>query len=271
MHIVAFKKHEYAAGYDDYRRLQYEVFVQELGWSAIPSDHESGLILESETDDHCIFVNCIDDHGICAGTLRGFPNAAILMPHSELFTRHLNRAFLAGHLDRVGSINGVAVAKAFRGSGYLSRDKANSESSRSSIGSDMLCCLVDAMAKQGCRIVFLSTGAIPMALLFSRLGGKIVDGPFSFSGPLPALINMGAVIGHLVHGSRPGHFTSIEMGEWQERAHAYFCDCEGETLREQILSRYVLANLIGLDRVEKQEPMLQESSLRQGSLLAEAS
>jgi hypothetical protein len=101
------------AAFRAYREIKYRVFVEELGWADLADARNPGLIKVDAYDPISSFALLSTASGEPFAIVRATPLSRGF-PYRELFERHLAQPAFADHLDRLCSINALAVLPDYR-------------------------------------------------------------------------------------------------------------------------------------------------------------
>lgn len=160
------------ARYEMFHAIRLEVFCRSLGWT-LPSD--SGRW--HDPFDRAARCALAERGGEPIGILRAL-RASTAFPHRELFEAHIERCGLGEHLDKVGTLNALAVLPAYRRRVY-----ANSCSdARGTAAHLLLRACIDDLASDGVCVVMATVMGLVSARSFLSVGFRLLDLPRSMPG-----------------------------------------------------------------------------------------
>ena len=159
--------------------------MEELGWADLADARNPGLIKVDAYDPISSFA--------LLSTASGQPFAIVRatalnrgFPYRELFERHLAQPAFADHLDRLCSINALAVLPDYRRRVF--RESAHGW--QGSAGQLLLLGILQHMARAGLAGAILTTGYPAASRLCRRVGFEVIDRPVGSAQTREPLQNM---------------------------------------------------------------------------------
>jgi GNAT superfamily N-acetyltransferase len=191
------------ARFAEYLRIKYQVFVEECGWSTVPSDRAVRMAAEDEFDTLGQFVLARELGGMAVGIARGI-RITNGFPHRALFESHLRSAELAPLANALSTINALAVRKEHRGTTIA----GTSHLGKVTVARMILVELIGVLRDLGARIVFVSADSAHSVRVFSRLGFYVIDPAAKYAGAPREVVNM-ALLTNDAHRFRELHSPLI--------------------------------------------------------------
>lgn len=186
--LIGFSASDSQDLFEDYLRVKYSVFVEECGWNELPSLKENKIALPDPYDEIGKFV-LVKDRNQPIGIARGI-NIEGDFPHKELFAELLNSKAMAAILEKLSTINAVAILKDFRGTlvtmeGYRERI---------TLGAAILFSIVKLLKSHGASVVLISSDPLGAGIFFRRLGFYVLTFPYRYAASPTMLVNMSLII-----------------------------------------------------------------------------
>lgn len=223
--------------YRAYRKLKYQVFVTELGWSSLKDESGEAIARPDPFDEVGRFLVAMTEEGLPIGTVRAV-HLKRAFPHRDLFERHCCNPEFSCLMDSACTLNALAVLPEYR-------RKTFRISGRRWIGSAahlLMLGMIRHMEQEGSKAAIVTTDGIVPTRLCHSLGFRVIDSPTITDLRSEPLVNMGMVFGseaHICVQRKCGMKTptrGLLKGD-PGRLLCYFESCERQALGSHKLER----------------------------------
>ncbi len=180
--------------YKAYLNIKYQVFVRELSWSTLADESDKAIAREESFDEASRFLVASTDKGLPIGTVRAiFLNQGF--PHQDLFEHHLRQPVFNQIIDRLCTLNALAVLPPYRRQIY----RVSNQGWVGAVGRLLMLGLIRSLAQEGMKGAIVTTAGTVSTLLCAHLGFYAIDKP-TFTSLQPELMtNMGIIFGSDAH------------------------------------------------------------------------
>src|SRR5262245_18328376 len=176
--------------YDEYRRLRYQVFVAEQGWTGLSHEGEPGMAMKHPADEHARFWLARNETGAVVGEVR-VVSLVHAFPHKELFATHLRRCEMQNMLPFMGTLNSLAVLPWYRGLHCQIRGDVRSETAARAL----LRASLQGSTEQGLRALIATAQNPSSARALVGAGFRMIDTPIRTAlHPHFLMANVGVVL-----------------------------------------------------------------------------
>lgn len=152
---VDFSFGEMPTHYEDFLRIKYRVFVEELGWSSVPHDTATGKAREEISDHGSDFVIAVDPDDEPVGIARGtLPQKLEALYRREWYPEFLNIPCVREAEGRVATINAVAVLPKYRRS--MREGRHREERRDDAVSSQLMKRIIGRLSDAGALVIVLS-------------------------------------------------------------------------------------------------------------------
>lgn len=179
--------------YRAYRRLKYQVFVEELSWRELIDSSEAATTKEDPFDAAGRFLLAVDDGGLPIGVVR-----AIALkdgfPHRDLFEHHLHHPQFSAMLQSICMLNALAVLPAYRGKTFRTAE----QNWEGSVARLLVLGIMRLMEEQNNKAA-IATAQGAVVFFFQKLGFVVIDRPAVTHLHPDIFTNVGLVFGSSGH------------------------------------------------------------------------
>jgi len=235
--IKSFCKSDNHDLYQAYRRLKYQVFVEELGWHSLV-DGSGELIAKEDPFDSCgHFMIAINSEGLPIGVIRGI-SLKHGFPHRDLFEQHLRHHEFNAMIENICTLNALAVLPACRGKVF----RVNGCSWESSIAKLLVLGIIRLFEQQNLKATIATAEGL-VVRFFQKIGFLVIDRPgVTYLHP-DIFTNVGLVFGSSAHlkvldDCKMGTDQSPAIDEVASNLLKYFERCQSEALGPNTLNSF---------------------------------
>ena len=228
--IKYFTKQSGKAFYEASRKIKYQVFVTEFGWSSLKDESGKAIARVDPFDQAGHFFLAMTEGGLPMGMVRAF-HLKRGFPHRDLFEHHCCHSEFSYLMDSVCTLNSLAVLPEYRRKQFRISDQGWSGSAARLL----MLSIIRHMEQHGVEAAILTTDGIVPTRLCHGLGFYIIDNPIITDLRPEPLVNMGLVFGSTPHacaqrecGMRP--LLRNRRSKNYERLLSYFESCEQHAL-----------------------------------------